>query len=295
MRIEHRQIGEAFVVDLKGSATDLADLDGMLRLVNSALENGIKSIVLNLAHLSYINSTGLGRIVRSYSNARTAGARLVLCHPSKRVIDLFSITKLLTLFETYESIDEALRYSGSLRLQVTCPSVGPERWIRFLPLNEYQCCPLCGLELKVSSPVPNTSTPVTGRVTAFRLPTYEGERISAVMGEPTLVSIDGRLDLFAAEAIEHAMHLIPAPYCLVLSLGTNDISEIGMASLIRLCHVDAASRVAISLNGVPGDEKQRWREEHTALIHNPDEEAARAIEPWVPPGTLTVRVRSRDL
>ena len=296
MRIEHRLIGDVCIIDLNGTLAEREHVQALRSRIESALESGVKKIVFNLEKMSYINSTGLGAVVYSYALVRKAGAHLVLCHPTKRVTDLFSITKLITLFEIYASVEDALHfYADGTRLQVTCPRSGPEGWIPFSPLSEYQQCPLCGIELKVSSPLVNTSTAVAGHVTAFRLPTYDGECISVVIGAPTFVSIDGRLDVFAAEAIEQAVRLIPAPCSLVFSLGTNDISEAGMAALVRLCEADAGSRTAISLNGIQWQDKQRWQTAHAALIYDAEDEAVRAIEPVSAPAALNVSVRRSDI
>ena len=108
MNIEERVVGDVVVLDLTGKIT-LGDGDELLTdKVNSLLNQGRKKIVLNLADVPYIDSAGLGEIVRTYTTVTKQGGNLKLANLTKRITDLLSITKLLTVFETYESEAEAI-------------------------------------------------------------------------------------------------------------------------------------------------------------------------------------------
>jgi anti-sigma B factor antagonist len=65
-------------------------------------------IVLNLAHVSYIDSGGLGTLVALYTTARSAGGSIKLANLTERVGDLLQVTKLLTVFEVFDSEKGAL-------------------------------------------------------------------------------------------------------------------------------------------------------------------------------------------
>jgi anti-sigma B factor antagonist len=109
MQIEERAIGDVVVLDLKGKVT-LGEGDELLKdKVNSMVNQGHKKIVLNLAEVPYIDSAGLGEIVRTYTTVSRQGGSLKLLGLTKRITDLLSITKLLTVFETYESESDAVR------------------------------------------------------------------------------------------------------------------------------------------------------------------------------------------
>jgi anti-sigma B factor antagonist len=109
MQIEERHVGDVKVLDLKGRVT-LGEGDELLRdKVNSLLNQGHKKIVLNLAEVPYIDSAGLGEIVRTYTTVSKQGGSLKLLNLTKRITDLLSITKLLTVFETFDSENEAVR------------------------------------------------------------------------------------------------------------------------------------------------------------------------------------------
>lgn len=109
MQIDQRTVGDVIVLDLKGKIT-LGEGDELLKdKVNSLVNQGHKKIVLNLAEVPYIDSAGLGEIVRTYTTVSRQGGSLKLLNLTKRITDLLAITKLLTVFETFESEAEAIK------------------------------------------------------------------------------------------------------------------------------------------------------------------------------------------
>jgi anti-sigma B factor antagonist len=117
MQIEERAVGDVVVLDMKGRVT-LGDGDQLLKdKVNSLVNQGRKRIVLNLAGVPYIDSAGLGEIVGSYTTVSRQGGSLKLLNLTKKITDLLAITKLLTVFETFDSEDEAVRsFSASAKV-----------------------------------------------------------------------------------------------------------------------------------------------------------------------------------
>lgn len=109
MQIDERVAGDVTILDLKGKLT-LGEGDALLKdKVNSLILEGHKKLILNLEGVPYIDSAGLGEIVRTYTTVSRQGGKLKLLHLTKRIQDLLSITKLLTVFETYESEEEAVQ------------------------------------------------------------------------------------------------------------------------------------------------------------------------------------------
>src|SRR3954469_16324844 len=109
MHIEERAVGDVMVLDLKGRVT-LGQGDELLKdKINSLVNQGYKKLVLNLSEVPYIDSAGLGEIVRTYTTVSRQGGSLKLLNLTKRIQDLLSITKLLTVFETFNSETEAVR------------------------------------------------------------------------------------------------------------------------------------------------------------------------------------------
>jgi anti-sigma B factor antagonist len=109
MQIEERVVNDVTILDLKGKIT-LGEGDEALKdKINSLVLQSRKRILLNLADVPYIDSAGLGEVVRTYTTVSRQGGQLKLVNLTKRITDLLSITKLLTVFETFDSEAEALK------------------------------------------------------------------------------------------------------------------------------------------------------------------------------------------
>ena len=109
MVIEERVVGDVTILDLKGKMT-LGEGDELLKdKINSLIHQGQKKLLLNLESVPYIDSAGLGEIVRTYTTVSRQGGNLKLVNLTKRITDLLSITKLLTVFETFETEPDALK------------------------------------------------------------------------------------------------------------------------------------------------------------------------------------------
>ena len=109
MQIDERAAGDVTVLDLKGRMT-MGEGDELLKdKVNSLILQGRKKLVLNLADVPYVDSAGLGEIVRTYTTVTKQGGSLKLANLTTRITDLLSITKLLTVFDTSDSEADAVR------------------------------------------------------------------------------------------------------------------------------------------------------------------------------------------
>jgi anti-sigma B factor antagonist len=109
MKIVERQVEDVTVLDLHGKI-QIGEGDEALRdAVTRLVDGGRNKLLLNLADVPYVDSAGLGEIVRCYTTVSKKGGRLKLVNLTKKIQDLLAITKLLTVFETYDSEDEAVR------------------------------------------------------------------------------------------------------------------------------------------------------------------------------------------
>ena len=117
MQISERAVGDVVVLDVKGRIT-LGDGDEVLKdKVNAVVTAGKKKILLNLADVPYVDSAGLGEIVRTYTTVSRQGGSLKLLNLTKPISDLLAITKLLTVFETFDSEPEAVKsFSASAKV-----------------------------------------------------------------------------------------------------------------------------------------------------------------------------------
>ena len=100
-----REVGDVSVIDMEGRIT-LGEGGDLLRdLIGERLGSGHKKIVMNLAGINYIDSTGLGELVAVYRQMKSQGGELKLLNLNKKVSDLLQITKLYAVFDIHN--DEA--------------------------------------------------------------------------------------------------------------------------------------------------------------------------------------------
>ncbi|MFZ0306761.1 MAG: STAS domain-containing protein [Candidatus Sulfotelmatobacter sp.] len=99
MTIETREVSHVTIVDIDGRIT-LGDETGQLRdTVRRLIAEGKKKIVLNLAKVDYIDSSGMGELVSSFTTVRNSGGELKLLSLTKKVRDVVQVTKLYTIFD----------------------------------------------------------------------------------------------------------------------------------------------------------------------------------------------------
>jgi len=120
LALTERQIGAVTVLDLVGKLTIDYDAQRLKDKINNLIQQGRTQIVLNLTDVPYIDSGGLGQLVASYGSVAKTGGGLKLLGVSKRNHDLLSITRLVTLFDAYDSEKEAVE---SFRTHVTVPAI----------------------------------------------------------------------------------------------------------------------------------------------------------------------------
>jgi anti-sigma B factor antagonist len=109
MKIVERKVGDVTILDLQGKILIGEGDDALRDAVTRVVQSGQQKILLNLAEVPYVDSAGLGEIVRCYTTVSKTGGKLKLINLTKKIQDLLAITKLLTVFETYDSEEEATR------------------------------------------------------------------------------------------------------------------------------------------------------------------------------------------
>jgi anti-sigma B factor antagonist len=107
MDIKERVVEGVSVLDISGKIV-LGEGDIQIKdRIKDLLSDGQRRILLNLGDVSYIDSAGLGALISGYTTVKREGGQLKLVNLTKRIKDLLAITKLITVFDTYESEKEA--------------------------------------------------------------------------------------------------------------------------------------------------------------------------------------------
>jgi anti-sigma B factor antagonist len=108
MQIDERTVGGVTVLDVKGQITSSGG-DALFKdKIHSLVNQGHKKIVANLAGLTYLDSSGLGHLVAAHATLARAGGSLKLANLTTKLQTLMTMTKLLTVFDTYDSEQEAV-------------------------------------------------------------------------------------------------------------------------------------------------------------------------------------------
>jgi anti-sigma B factor antagonist len=109
MQIEERTSGEVTVMKVTGDITLNQGGDVLLKdKVQSLLQQGKKKLVLDLGNVSYVDSAGLGQLVQIHATTKSNGGSLRLVNVTKRLKDLLVVTKLVTIFDSYDSEADAV-------------------------------------------------------------------------------------------------------------------------------------------------------------------------------------------
>jgi anti-sigma B factor antagonist len=112
LRISTSDVGNVSVVSLAGRIVLGEESSALREQVRTLLSEGKKRIVLNLENVTFIDSAGLGALVASYSSAQSKGAALKLSSLGAKFQEVLQITKLLTVFDAYESVPQAIASFG---------------------------------------------------------------------------------------------------------------------------------------------------------------------------------------
>jgi anti-sigma B factor antagonist len=109
VKLTTRQVGDVTVIDAAGRIT-LGEAASTFRdKIRALVAEGQKKILVNLAEVSYIDSSGIGELVSGFTTVTNGGGQLKLVGLSKRIKDLLQITKLYTVFVVYEDEAAAIR------------------------------------------------------------------------------------------------------------------------------------------------------------------------------------------
>jgi len=108
MKVSTRTEGDVIVISLSGQLMGGPGAEAVRQLVRENLEAGHKKLVIDIGDVSWVNSTGLGILIASHVTAAGAGASLKLSRVSHRISQIFMVTKLHTVFETYDTVEGAV-------------------------------------------------------------------------------------------------------------------------------------------------------------------------------------------
>jgi anti-sigma B factor antagonist len=108
MKTNIRKSGDVNILDLRGKIT-IGEGDVLLRKhVKTLIEKGEKNVLVNMADVSYMDSSGIGELIASYTTVARKGGKMKLVNLSPKIKDILQITQLMSVFDIYDDEDEAI-------------------------------------------------------------------------------------------------------------------------------------------------------------------------------------------
>lgn len=110
MKLKTREVYGAVIVDIEGQLVGGPNSETFRRYIGGLLKEGKKRIIVNLRNVPWANSQGVGMLIRAHTSAKNVGGELVLTNVTDKIHSILSVTRLLVLFTTFDSVEEAVVY-----------------------------------------------------------------------------------------------------------------------------------------------------------------------------------------
>jgi anti-sigma B factor antagonist len=108
VKMTNSEVKGVSVIELDGRIVLGEESNSLREALKSLIAEGKKKIVLNMANIKYIDSAGLGTLVAAHLSAKTQGASVRLCHLGNKFHEVLQMTKLLTVFDVYDTEEAAV-------------------------------------------------------------------------------------------------------------------------------------------------------------------------------------------
>lgn len=108
MKVKQVEKYGAVIIELKGNVMGGPEAQEFSDLLHKLLEEGKKNVIIDLAETKFMNSSGLGMLISGYTTVKNGGGSMKLANATEKIESLLVITKLITIFEHFTSVDEAV-------------------------------------------------------------------------------------------------------------------------------------------------------------------------------------------
>ncbi len=108
MQIKEKIENDIAILTMKGDLLGEPDTTTVRDKIYSLVSDEVKKVVIDLGSVNYMNSSGLGSLISALTTMRNSGGELRLARVGAKVLNLFVITQLVKVFDTYETVDRAL-------------------------------------------------------------------------------------------------------------------------------------------------------------------------------------------
>ncbi|MGE5399223.1 MAG: STAS domain-containing protein [Ignavibacteriales bacterium] len=109
MKIKTTEQYGAVVIELKGNVMGGPEATELSDLLHKLLEQKKLNVIIDLSDVKFMNSSGLGMLISGYTTMKNGGGNFKLANATEKIYSLLMITKLVTIFENYDSVEEAIK------------------------------------------------------------------------------------------------------------------------------------------------------------------------------------------
>jgi len=109
VKIKERKRDGVAILEMSGKLMGGPDSEAFNEIVKTLIHEGTHNVIVSLERVKWVNSTGLGILISGYSTLKKSGGELKLLKVSDRIENIFIVSKLYTVFESYQDEDEAVR------------------------------------------------------------------------------------------------------------------------------------------------------------------------------------------
>jgi len=113
MKIKVSEKYDAVIITLKGNVMGGGDTKDFNETLHKVIEEGKKNVIINVSGVKFMNSSGLGMLIGGLTTVKKAEGRLILAGVTEKIESLLIITKLITIFETSDNVDDAAKKFSS--------------------------------------------------------------------------------------------------------------------------------------------------------------------------------------
>ena len=109
MKIKERKRDGVAILEMSGQLMGGPDAETFDEVLKTLIHEGVRNVIVNMEKVRWVNSTGLGILISGYTTLKKSGGELKLLKVSDRIENIFIVSKLFTVFESYQDEDEAVR------------------------------------------------------------------------------------------------------------------------------------------------------------------------------------------
>jgi anti-sigma B factor antagonist len=109
LKIKERRRDGVAILDLSGNLMGGPDAEAFNEVLRTLMHEGVRNVLVNLEKVKWVNSTGLGILISGYTTLQRSGGELKLLKVTERIENIFIVSKLSTVFQSYDDEDEAVR------------------------------------------------------------------------------------------------------------------------------------------------------------------------------------------